>query len=84
VIIIGFAVNEADPDWLTSPTTLAISNLVFAGLLWQADRVGALTRHLADMRLGTALLIGLAQCAALIPGASRSGVTMTAARYLGF
>ena len=84
VIIIGFAVNAADPAWLTSPMTLAISNLVFAGLLWQADRVGALTRRLADMRIGTALMIGLVQCAALIPGASRSGVTMMAARYLGF
>ncbi len=84
VIIIGFVVNAADPAWLTSPMTLAISNLVFAGLLWQADRVGALTRRLADMRIGTALMIGLVQCAALIPGASRSGVTMTAARYLGF
>ena len=84
VIIIGFAVNAADPAWLTSPMTLAISNLVFAGLLWQADRAGALTRRIADMRIGTALMIGLVQCAALIPGASRSGVTMTAARYLGF
>ena len=35
------------------------------------------------MRYGGAVMIGLAQCLALIPGASRSGVTMTAARYLG-
>lgn len=84
VIFAGYAVNSADPAFLTDPLTLALANLVFAGLLWQADRIGSLTRHLADMRFGTALLIGLAQCAALIPGASRSGVTMTAARYLGF
>ncbi len=84
VIIIGFVVNSIDPAFLTEPITLALSNLVFAGLLWHADRLGALGRRLADMRLGMALLIGLAQCMALIPGASRSGVTMTAARFLGF
>ncbi len=41
-------------------------------------------RDLRDLRWGDATLIGLAQIAALIPGASRSGVTMTAGRLLGF
>lgn len=84
VFVIGYAVNKMDPAWMTSILTLAIANLVFAGLLWHADRRGDMTRTIADMRLGGAILIGLAQCLALIPGASRSGITMTAARYLGF
>ena len=84
VIIAGFIVNDIDPAWLLDLRTLAIANLVFAALLWHADRVGDLGRRIADMKYGAAVVIGLVQCLALIPGASRSGVTMTAARYLGF
>ena len=83
VFIIGFVVNRLDPAWMTDIRTLALANILFAAVLWHADRIGAVGRSLADMRFGGAILIGLAQCLALIPGASRSGVTMTAARYLG-
>ena len=84
VVIAGFIVNDIDPAWLLDVRTLALANLVFAALLWHADRVGALGRQLRDIRYDAAIAIGLMQCLALIPGASRSGVTMTAARYLGF
>ena len=84
VVIIGYGVNKLDPAWLLDIRTLAIANLVFAGLLWASDRQGALGKTLTDMRFGAAVVIGLAQIGALIPGASRSGVTMTAARWLGF
>ena len=83
VFIIGFIVNKLEPAWMTDIRTLAIANLVFAGALWHADRIGSVTRTLTEMRFGGAVLIGFSQCLALIPGASRSGVTMTAARYLG-
>ncbi|NCF49344.1 MAG: undecaprenyl-diphosphatase [Bacteroidetes bacterium] len=84
VILVGFAVNKLDPDWLTDIHTLALANLIFAAALWYADRKGGLAHGIADMQMRPALIIGLVQCLALIPGASRSGVTMTAARYLGF
>ena len=83
VFAVGYVVNEIDPAWMTDLRTLAIANLVFAGVLWHADRIGSVTRSITDMRFGGAVLIGMSQCLALIPGASRSGVTMTAARYLG-
>ena len=83
VFAVGFVVNEIDPAWLTDIRTLAAANLVFAALLWHADRTESTAGKLADMQYGGAVMIGLAQCLALIPGASRSGVTMTAARYLG-
>ena len=83
VFAVGYIVNEMDPAWMTDIRTLAVANLIFAGLLWHADKISGVARTIADMRLGGAVLIGLTQCLALIPGASRSGVTMTAARYLG-
>lgn len=82
VFAVGYVVNEIDPAWMTDIRTLAIANLVDA-VIWHADRIGSVTRSITDMRFGGAVLIGLSQCLALIPGASRSGVTMTAARYLG-
>jgi len=49
-----------------------------------ADMVGPQERTIQNMTLGSALIIGTAQALALIPGTSRSGVTMTAGRFLGF
>jgi undecaprenyl-diphosphatase len=70
-------------DALRSPMVIAIATLVFALPLWLADRHGAQSKTVETMRFKDAALIGLAQICALIPGASRSGVTMTAARALG-
>jgi len=84
VILAGFIINKLDPTWLTDVRVLAASNLIFAGLLWQADRIGRMTRAMGEMTFGPAIAIGLAQCLALVPGASRSGVTMTAALFFGF
>ncbi|GGC16998.1 undecaprenyl-diphosphatase 1 [Novosphingobium endophyticum] len=66
-------------------TDLVAFNLIFYGiLLGAADRWGRQARHYEDMRLKDAVIVGLAQALALIPGTSRSGITMTAARLLGF
>ena len=80
----GLYVNYADWHWLTMIETLAWSNLIFAVLLWGADRYGVTIKNMNAMRFSSAIFIGLAQVCALVPGASRSGVTMTAARILGF
>lgn len=58
--------------------------IIYGTLLYVADRVGPNLKSVEDMKLPPALLIGLAQMFALIPGTSRSGITMTAARFLGF
>jgi undecaprenyl-diphosphatase len=66
-------------------TDLVAFNLIFYGLLLgAADRWGRQERSYEDLRLKDAIIVGLAQALALIPGTSRSGVTMTAARVLGF
>ena len=60
---------------------IGITSIGFGLLLLVSDRIGNKQRILADMNWKTALLIGFAQILALIPGTSRSGVTMTAALF---
>ncbi|OLF71386.1 undecaprenyl-diphosphatase [Maricaulis sp. W15] len=82
-IIAGALVAFDLVDALRSPTVIAVSTLVFALPLWLADRYGPKVHTVETMNFKQATLIGLAQLFALIPGASRSGVTMTAGRALG-
>jgi len=82
--LVGFILNYADWHWLKLVTTIAWANIAFAGLLFAADRYGGHWQGLTDMRWPAAICIGLMQVCALIPGASRSGVTMTAARFLNY
>jgi undecaprenyl-diphosphatase len=63
---------------------VAWNTILYGILMLIADTVGAQERTIKGMTLGSALIIGVAQALALIPGTSRSGVTMTAARFLGF
>jgi undecaprenyl-diphosphatase len=63
---------------------VAYGSIAWGLLLGVADWVGKRAKKMEDMRLSSALIIGLAQAVALIPGTSRSGITMTAARFLGF
>ena len=72
-------------DTLRSVYTVAGATIVFGALLWWADVAGPRERKEEDMTLAHAALIGATQAiAAIIPGTSRSGITMTAARALGY
>jgi undecaprenyl-diphosphatase len=79
--IAGAAGESFVEDKLGQPWQIAILLAVFAVILWLADRVAA-RRKIADIGWKGAVGIGLAQCLALMPGVSRSGVTITAARFL--
>ena len=67
-----------------STTLVAVNLIVYGILLGIADRVGRQEKSFEDLSLKDAVIVGLAQALALIPGTSRSGVTMTAARFLGY
>ncbi len=72
-------------DQLRSLETVALATILFGIALWAADVFGRKVRTEADMTIGHAAIIGATQAiAALIPGTSRSGITMTAARALGY
>lgn len=70
-------------DALRSPLVIAASTAVFGILLWIADARGARDREEEHIGWRDALVVGLAQAIALIPGTSRSGITITAALFLG-
>jgi undecaprenyl-diphosphatase len=66
------------------PQIIAWNAIIFGTLLYLCDRFGVNRSLMINMRLAPALIIGVAQAIAIIPGTSRSGITMTAARALGF
>jgi undecaprenyl-diphosphatase len=80
--VIGAAAGSLIADHLGEPWQIAIFLAVFGVVLWIADR-GPERRGLHDVRYGEALAIGFAQALALAPGVSRSGITISAARFLG-
>lgn len=69
---------------IRSVEIIAWNAIIFGILMYLADRFGKRLKSMEDMTLAPAFIIGIAQAFALIPGTSRSGVTMTAARMLGF
>ena len=68
---------------LRSPAVLVFTLAGYAVIMVLADRLGRRDRSVADVTLRDALVIGCAQALALVPGTSRSGVTITVARLLG-
>jgi undecaprenyl-diphosphatase len=71
-------------DQLRSPQIVAWNAIVFGLLMYAADAFGAMRRQMRDLDWKAALTIGIAQALSLNPGTSRSGITMTAARTLGY
>ena len=84
VIIAGFLISFYEPSFIRMIQTVAISNLIFAGFLLHSDKTQKSEKDLSKMKFKESLYIGLAQMLAIIPGTSRSGVTITMARYLNF
>jgi undecaprenyl-diphosphatase len=84
VIIAGLLLKGAVETDLRSPLVIAWATIGFGMALFVADRWGRRTGKLDDLSLRHALIIGLFQALALIPGTSRSGITMTAALLLGY
>jgi undecaprenyl-diphosphatase len=80
--IAGFALKDYAETTFRSPTLIATMLIVMGVVLWLVDRVAALDRSIDTMRCTDALLVGLAQMFAIIPGVSRSGSTITAGRAL--
>lgn len=79
----GWAINEFNQDIFRGLEIIAWATVGFAILLYLADKLSLTTKRLDHLGFSGALFIGLFQALALIPGTSRAGITITAARILG-
>ena len=88
-VLVAFAYEKFLPDSMLesmrSIYVVAATTIIFGALLWWADVKGTRDRKEEDMTMWHAFLIGATQAiAAILPGTSRSGITMTAARAFGY
>ena len=85
VILFGLFLHVTHlEEHLRNATLIAVNTIVFGLLLYVGDTYGLMSRVVKDMNWKSALVIGGAQAFSLSPGTSRSGVTITAARGLGY
>jgi undecaprenyl-diphosphatase len=82
--IAGLLLEDLAETAFRAPAITGVALMVMGVVLWAADRYARQDRGLDAMRWRDALLVGLAQVVALLPGVSRSGSTMTAGRALRF
>ena len=84
IAILGLLFKDAIETTLRNLYITATMLIVFALILWAADRWGSQKRTLKELGWGQGLMFGFAQALALIPGVSRSGGTITAGLIMGF
>lgn len=82
--LFGLLMKDAIETLLRSAWVIATTTILFGLFLWHADKYASQRINEDQMTWKSALIIGLVQAIAIIPGVSRSGSTMTAALYLGF
>lgn len=81
--IVGYMLEKYAEDTFRSPTIIAGTLAAFGALLWYYDRNGRKDREISVFTVKDAAIVGLAQALAVVPGVSRSGITITAALALG-
>ncbi|QEN17167.1 undecaprenyl-diphosphate phosphatase [Mycolicibacterium sp. ELW1] len=83
IVVIGLAFKEAIRGEVRNLWVIATAMLVFSAVIAAAEYFGKQTRHVEQLTWKDGLLVGLAQCLALVPGVSRSGSTISAGLFLG-
>ena len=81
-LILGYLLNNLE-DVIREPRLVAITLVIGAAILWLAERAGARRRMALDLSVAQAFAIGGAQAIALIPGISRSGISISAGLFAG-
>ncbi len=83
-LIAGLLLNDIIDLYGRSILVIAGATMIFGGVLWFADTRQNQQKAIANLTWKDSIIIGLSQALALIPGTSRSGITMSAALMLGF
>jgi len=83
-ILLGYFIYDYVSLYFRSIQLIAISSIVFAIILYFADKISIQAKSWKNITYTEAIVVGLFQVLAFIPGASRAGVTITAARFLGY
>jgi undecaprenyl-diphosphatase len=81
--IVGALLNDFIETNVRQAGLVAVLLVVGAAIMWLADRWGRREREMADLSFGAALGIGAAQAVALVPGVSRSGISISAGLFAG-
>ena len=84
VAVLGFLFRHQIKDQARDLRIIAAAMIVVGAVLWVADRVGRRVKDLRRLDVRDGLVYGLAQSAALVPGVSRSGATISAGLFLGY
>lgn len=82
--LFGLLLMDIVDTHLRSPWVILLTTVFYAILLWLSDKYGKKVKAMEAMNLKNAMMIGGAQALALIPGTSRSGITITTALFLGY
>jgi undecaprenyl-diphosphatase len=82
--ILGFKYEHVVEDSFRNPLLIAGALAAISLVMWAADRYSAKTADLGRLSLGHAIFIGFAQALALLPGVSRSGITIIAGLMAGY
>jgi undecaprenyl-diphosphatase len=80
-MIAGLALEDTIESWLRSPLVTVFTLILFGAVLYVAERKSRQNRKLEDYTWADSLWIGLSQALALIPGVSRSGITISTALF---
>ncbi|WMT86011.1 undecaprenyl-diphosphate phosphatase [Pelagibacterium sp. 26DY04] len=83
IVVVAFLAKDLITESGRNLPIIAWTTLIFGVLLWFADRRPERSGDLERLSLRNAMIVGLAQCISIIPGVSRSGICMTAGRYVG-
>lgn len=83
IIVAGSMLKYYGTDWLRNTKLIGWNILIYGILLWFIDSVSITARKIRNLEFKDAFCIGMAQCLALLPGTSRSGITITMCRFLG-